>query len=412
MDNATHALLGLLAAEAAILFRGRRGRAVTAGFATSARWVSVLANNLPDLDSVYAKRLGGKLGYLLHHRGHTHTLVVALGLGLLLWAVWLGMRRRALSRVDRLWLLALALAGGVLHIAFDYCNNYGVHPFWPWFDDWVYGDCLFIIEPWLWVFAVPALYPSLSSRWGKGSLAALLLIGLGLSWALSLVPWGAALLLTIGAAAAVGVCWRLSAASRLRFALAGWVVVLLGYVISSRVGYMSAERELEPLRQRGERIEEVILTPAPINPLCFSLISVSVRGDEYHLRAARMSVLPSLISAKSCRIQPTGLTLGLSPPEFTSNRELHWEGDWQSSVSELRRLDREHCLVHALLGFARAPFWQVSAGDSWLLGDLRFDRDPELDFDELEVPRRVDNAQCLRFLTPWRPPRESLLRVP
>jgi ribosomal protein L28 len=40
--------------------------------------VSILANNAPDLDIVYIGITGGKLGYLLHHRGHTHTLVATL----------------------------------------------------------------------------------------------------------------------------------------------------------------------------------------------------------------------------------------------------------------------------------------------------------------------------------------------
>ncbi|MGC4086937.1 MAG: metal-dependent hydrolase [Polyangiaceae bacterium] len=406
MDNATHSLVGLLLAEAAILFRSRGGRASSAGFVASARWLSVVANNLGDLDSLYARRLGGKLGYLLQHRGYTHTVPVALGMGMLAWAVWLGMRRRALSIAERWWLLGLSLCGVLLHIAFDALNNYGVHPFWPWYDEWLYGDGLFIIEPWLWVFAVPALYPSLTARWGKRLLGALLVAGLLLSWALSIVPWGAALVLSLGSLGALRICYGLSAPRRLAFAGAGWALVLCTFLLASRVGQARVTAELGP--PSGERLFDVVMTPAPANPLCFSVLTVSLRGDEYLLRAGRLSLVPAVLSAERCRVQPTGLTLGLQPPSTAHGQSVFWEGEWRGAVSELRTLDREHCLVHALLGFARAPFWQAR-GASWFIGDLRFDRDPDLDFDELEVPRPPAAAQCLPHIPPWLAPRRDLL---
>lgn len=408
MDNATHAIAGLLVAEAVIQYRARAGRVSSAGFLASSRWVSVLANNLADLDSVYAKRLGGKLGYLLQHRGYTHTVPAALLIGVTLWAVWLGMRRRALTNADKGWLLLLATFGALLHIAFDACNNYGVHPFWPWFDGWLYGDCLFIIEPWLWVFAIPALYPALTNRWAKRALAFVLASGVVLAWVLKIAPWGVALVLTLGAAAAVAVCYRLSARRRLYFALAGWVTVFAAFTAGSLAGRARVAQELSG--RAGERLEEVVMTPAPGNPLCFSVVAVSTRGEAYLLRAGRLSVLPSALSAEACRVQPTGLTLGLEAPSPRSSAALFWEGEWQRPLAELTQLDASHCLVHALLAFARAPFWQPLSNQQLLIGDLRFDRDPDYDFDELAVPRHVTAAQCLRWIPPWVPPRESLLR--
>lgn len=409
MDNATHALAGLLIAEAVIVFRSRDGRALSAGFLASSRWVSAIANNLGDLDSLYAKRLGGKLGYLLQHRGYTHTVPVALALGFALWAGWLAMRRRALTRWDRLWLLALSLGGALFHIALDFFNNYGVHPFWPWFDGWLYGDCLFIIEPWLWVFAVPPLYASLASRWAKRALAAVLLAGIGLAWALRIAPWGVALLITLGALGAVRVCYQLPPSKRLAFAWGGWLLVLIAFWGGSLSG--RTRTELELARQNSERLEEVVMTPAPGNPFCFSVITVSTRADEYVLRAGRLSVAPALLSAASCRVQPTGLTLGLAAPSLVSSANIVWEGEWRRSLSELRELASGHCLVRAFLRFARAPFWQPRGAERLLLGDFRFDRDPDYDFDEFDVAQSPEKLRCLRWVPPWLPPRESLLRA-
>ena len=120
-----------------------------------AAWlVSAAANNLPDLDFVYVAITGGRLGYLLHHRGHTHTLGAAPILALLTWAlvayVW-KRRGRALTRDDHGWLGALPLGGIALHVGMDSLNDYGVHPLWPLSGRWFHGDTIFIVEPLFWV---------------------------------------------------------------------------------------------------------------------------------------------------------------------------------------------------------------------------------------------------------------------
>src|SRR5262245_50347002 len=118
--------------DAAIAWRQRSGAALTPRQRSAALTTAVLANNLPDFDFVYVGITGGKLGYLLHHRGHTHTLAAVLPLALVCLAVVaLGFQlwRPAPSRADVARLGLLAGAGGVLHVLMDFGNNYGVHPF-------------------------------------------------------------------------------------------------------------------------------------------------------------------------------------------------------------------------------------------------------------------------------------------
>ena len=127
----------------------------------------MLSNNIPDFDALYTWITTKPLGSLLHHRGHTHTLVLALPLGLLSLLPVVGWARRrvwALTSLDWRWLVGLALAGGLLHIAFDSSNSYGVHPFWPFYDGWFYGDSIFIIEPFLWAAMAPPLYFAVETR--------------------------------------------------------------------------------------------------------------------------------------------------------------------------------------------------------------------------------------------------------
>ncbi len=80
----------------------------------------IIAANLPDLDLAYSWITPSPIGYLLHHRGHTHTVVglLALAIGLVA-AYWFfpAVRKMRLSGRVRFWLLiAIALAS---HLALD-----------------------------------------------------------------------------------------------------------------------------------------------------------------------------------------------------------------------------------------------------------------------------------------------------
>jgi inner membrane protein len=165
LDNVTHSLAGMLLAEAALVLR-RESRPQVRAVAYLA---SALANNLPDSDIVYTWITGPKpLGSLLHHRGHTHTLLVALPmawlLGLALWR-WYSARNADASKRDQNLILGLCLVGPLLHLTMDFANNYGVHPFWPLSGRWFYGDTIFIVEPLWWAIAIPILAQLVRRGW-------------------------------------------------------------------------------------------------------------------------------------------------------------------------------------------------------------------------------------------------------
>src|SRR6185295_3005347 len=117
------------------------------------------------------------LGYLLHHRGHTHTLVGLLVQMAALAAVYRFLppvRRLLPDERVRLWvLISVALLS---HLLLDAGNSYGVHPFFPFDSRWYYGDAVFILEPWLWLLlGMPVAW--MASRAGtRVVLLALLLI--------------------------------------------------------------------------------------------------------------------------------------------------------------------------------------------------------------------------------------------
>jgi inner membrane protein len=164
MDNLTHSLIGLVAGEAAARLTPatrnglppdtRRGMLVT---------LTTVGGNLPDIDLVLTYRgfARDKLGYLLEHRGYTHTVLGCLVLAVLLLAAvegWARYRRLSMTRADHLALAAMAIFGTLLHLGMDALNSYGVHPFWPFYNGWLYGDSVFIVEPLYWLAAAPLFF--------------------------------------------------------------------------------------------------------------------------------------------------------------------------------------------------------------------------------------------------------------
>jgi inner membrane protein len=48
-------------------------------------------------------------------------------------------------------MLLLSYVGVYTHVFLDYLNNYGVRLLTPFDWRWIYGDALFIVDPWLWL---------------------------------------------------------------------------------------------------------------------------------------------------------------------------------------------------------------------------------------------------------------------
>src|SRR5262245_24597773 len=204
----------------------------------AAYFCSALANNLPDFDFAYTRIVPGKLGYLLHHRGHTHTVAIGLLLGvipLVLVRIWA--RRRAVRFDASDWraLTALSLAGPLLHVMMDFANTYGVHPFWPLWSRWFYGDLLFIVEPYLWAAVLPQLLFATRAPLGKVLLGFLLAMTAMLPWfAGSYVPTGVAIAVAICTALWTFALWRLSR-DRAAIAAAVALAAVLGTFLTTRI---------------------------------------------------------------------------------------------------------------------------------------------------------------------------------
>jgi inner membrane protein len=413
VDNVTHTLAGFMVAELFAQVRRQRGEPVS-HWLRPAYLTSAIANNLGDLDFLYAGITSGPLGYLLHHRGHTHTFALAPLMALVAFAVgnlWLRRAASPPTRADRLWLAALALAGPVLHVAMDFSNSYGVHPFWPFYAGWIYGDSVFIVEPLLWATMLPFLIAQV--RWwpGRITLGVLLLATVVLPWVSGFVPPALSALVMIVVGAGLLAAFRLRAPARVWAACGAIALVLASFASSSRLARARAEQLLGE-RFPGAQTHDIVLSPLPANPLCWSLIAIQTQDQQLIERRGALALAPSLIAAARCPDRTRGSsTAPLVEVPGTDRPELAFVGQFQAPLSELRALARQHCSFSALLRFARAPYWKFE-GSRLVMGDLRYDRSERLEFAELSADRTPEPASCPRYVPSWLPPRRQLLSQP
>jgi inner membrane protein len=360
VDNLTHSLVGLAAAKA-----GLESRSPYATF------VCVAAANLPDIDIVALA--GGPAFYLKHHRGITHsivgTLALAVAFPLLFCAAergWARARGRD-ARARLKGLLACSLLLSASHPLLDWTNSYGVRPFLPWDGRWIYGDLLFVIDPWVWLVLGGACF-LLAQR--RRALAGWVLLALFITFAFYRVAWqggggfstgqGAALwapsLWCAGLVVFLVLRWksfgprfgRHVAASALSFVLlyccAMWIVQA-----RARAEGELAARELAS--EAGDRVLRVAATPVLADPLTWLCLAENERSSvRFDLRLGRAAGGPL-----------RGLPVFPKP-----------EGE-ESRVVERASLDAN---ARVLLDFARFPVARVLRADSggWVVqfADLRF----------------------------------------
>jgi inner membrane protein len=394
----------MLLAEAVCVARGETRKPVRA----AAYLVSALANNLPDVDIVYTWITGPRpLGSLLHHRGHTHTLLFALlGAWLLGAGVWRWFSRKHTDHVpsDRRLFLGLALAGVVLHLCMDLGNNYGVHPFWPISGKWFYGDIIFIVEPLWWAIAIPVVAQALERRWLKLTLWVLLAAVLVVCWFVPFVSMTSRLALLAVTALAFLLAKKASPRQRVGWAVAAALAVPLVFGVAAWRA-KAALREATQAAFPALTVLDIATTPLPANPACWEGLVAGEQGGVYRVLRASVALLGPA-RASDCKagmdVQPTAPVTLIARADHGGVR---WLSAYSADVATLSRLRRADCRFRAMLRFARLPY--VSASGK-IAGDLRYDRGPDLDFSDVPLPPAVAASACPRWVPGWSEPRAQL----
>ena len=366
MENLTHSLFGVALAELTLAPAATRvdRRLFIA--------VGLIAANLPDADLLYVRVTPPPLGYMLHHRGHTHTLLgLVAQLALVALAYAIPPIRRAIGRApSRFWLLvSLALFS---HVALDSWNSYGVHPFYPVDNSWYFGDAISIFEPWLWVFlGVAASRNAVNRPLGQG--VAIVVLGLLVALAsFRMIPIGALLAL-------VGVGVSLTILIRKQSPVARTSVALAATALFVALMFGLSRMARTTVRGTLHDAVDIVLTPQPANPLAWNALAIEVSAAD------------------------TVYVLRRGVVRFPANA-AEWTDERPQSLTALRSLARDDCWVRAWLQFGRVP-----ALNGPMIADYRFGPAQPGNFTMMEIRSRYETPSCPSHLTDWVMPRADLV---
>ena len=261
MENLAHTLTGLALARAGLEDKIPYGALPL-----------VVAANLPDADVIAG--YFGPLHYLHYHRGITHSLAGTLVLGLLVGGLaWL---LRGWSRVPDARLsssLAAALLAAASHPLLDLTNSYGLWPYLPFSDSTVYGDLVFIVDPYIWVILGTGVYLSSGKGrtvrilWMAGTVVAITILAL-FSRVEPRALW-AALAIVFAAGSVLSLRGRrfgsLASACSLFGLMIYWSFLLVSHQ-SAWAKVAEQVREATPLSP----LQPVAVLPRPVDPLNWS----------------------------------------------------------------------------------------------------------------------------------------------
>jgi inner membrane protein len=410
MDTLTHTLAGMLLGECA-------ARCVPEGRSSipleqrRALYIGLLAvgSNLPDADFIYSLVTGSKLDYLLHHRGYSHTVVGLIVAAMLLYAAgraWLRRNHLQPPAVELRWLAAAALAGPVLHVSMDATNTYGVHPFWPFDARWHYGDSVFIVEPLFWAAALPllGLLQSLALRL---LMAVVTTAALALLFSAGLFPLPLRLMIVAAMLGGLVVGHFTTPRIALLTAIAAWCTVT-GVFLGAHGFAARTVADFVVRTDPQATTLDAVLTPLPSNPLCWEVILVQLHAERYRLRRATLTLMPGWIAAGDCpnRDLDTAVNAPMRAVPAPDTEQWQWYGEFSIEPRAFAELVARRCEAAAFMTFSRVP-WLARGAAGWQLGDLRYDRDLEAGFSELELRDGV--VACPAHMAPWREPRSDLL---
>ncbi len=394
MDNLTHSLFGAAVAEVYVEKK----------FATSAfrppknifYFFSIFANNCPDLDLLFGLIDNTQLGYLLNHRGWTHTVAGALPQALLLmglaWA-WMRLFRRDLLVYFK-HVAILIFVGTQTHMLLDYFNSYGVHPWAPVINNWYYLDSIFIIEPLLWLALISIWLPPYS--WGV-----LLLIApvaaYAFGWWNEYVSTGALVVAAIFAGLVFNIQSYILKAHRGALGVVLFALVVLTFWGGQHWARTRVLNELS--KDSTSKTLDVVLYSLPSNPTCWFFLAPQVAEKSYTVLHGSISLFEN---SRDCKGWPRKTDTQDLAGQSGSLGELWIRQRWVASLEDLIPL-LNRCDVRAWLQFARVPYWQNS-----VFNDLRFSarNGSNLTTHDLnQWPAPV----CPVLEVPWTPPRQDLI---
>lgn len=305
MDNITHSLLALALAKTRA---GSRSPLSALALITAA--------NFPDADAVVL--LAGLEPYMLHHRGITHAALGLVVQWIVLGGIFEWLERKLADRAGRarpergpVWFAIFV--GLISHPLLDYLNSYGVRPWLPFDDCCIYGDMIFIIDPYLWLLfggaAAIAGGRGRLERWlliGSGVIATAVVYGSGRTPGELRIAWPVALV-------AIVLLRRMGEGSpRTSGVVPGMFLILFLYLFAmlsfGERAESSTRRSIARELPEGETVIRSSRTPVPADPLAWTVhveteshvFQRSMRldsADSIQWKIAKNTKLPEVVAA-------------------------------------------------------------------------------------------------------------------
>jgi inner membrane protein len=280
-----------------------------------------------------------------------------------------------------------------------------VHPFWPFYNGWVYGDSVYILEPLLWLAAVPLIFVLESGLARLLVAVAVAAITLAVSASGLVAPPAVVVFILAGLAMLAAGRW-LRPGVALGCGIALWLGVTALFGVAGRVATQRLDAAAA-IDFPGSHTLDRVLTPTPADPLCWDAWLVQAHRAGETMRRVRISLLPSLINVQNCRGVNLGALQGGEPVPAVSDSELQWLRQFSLPGERIAQLALTQCRARAFMQFARVPMADA-AGSGWWLGDLRFGGGRGFSWLQLTQPPQ----RCDFPAVPWLPPRPELLAPP
>ncbi len=368
MDNLTHTLIGATAAKA---FPKKFQK-------PSVYWAMVIGNNLPDSDFIYSLLpTTTGLDYLVHHRGYTHSVFFSLALAPIGGFIAAKLSRSAFNREVCLF----TLLGCWMHMWADWLNNYGVHPFSPFLNQWFYGDSVFIVEPLIWAVLIPCLIFMAARKSAKLFWMGVGAVALGVVWTTGYLDLNLKIFVTLlSLGSAVYHRWTKQA----RAAFVSFILI---------VGLFRTSSLMAKNKFSSGHLPKIALdistTPNPGNPFCWTAWILSENESHFESIKKGLSLWPAIYTNEECS------RLSISPessvPLLLSKQEFH-------------TLYESSCKFQRLMSFVRFPFMKKDDGNRYLAGDLRYAHPGRGNFTQTLIDDVQKNPVCPLHSVPWDSP--------
>lgn len=388
MDNITHSLIGYTLGQSIF---GRAEKKLN----KAAIWTAILGNNFPDLDTFFIACFSNeKINYLLHHRGYSHTALLSLPIGII--SGFLGWRIARLKGKPSANILVLGILSVLLHIAADFWNNYGVHPFWPFWNHWIYGDFIFILEPFIWLSLLPYIYFSVKRVGAKILVATLGILLLAFLWLVQAIPWQIALACSVWSTILILAQKRIlhTRYAKIIPALVAFLITLFSFHLGSKLARSKISHP----------VSKIVSTPAPGNPFCWTIITLEHQDEFYLAKLGVLSLAPKIFPNHTCyfkKAYPINLEESSNGKDCPGGACIQWIYEFRRPLQEFLELAHSNCQFQAFLKFARIPIWQVK-GESTYVSDLRYENSQGNGFSTIQINSK--KGKCPQNLPAWDPP--------